>query len=393
MFSLLIAIIYLAFISLGLPDSLLGSAWPVMRLELGASLSMGGIITMIISGGTILSSLASERITHKLGAGLTTAISVAMTAVALFGFSISDAFWQLCLWAIPYGLGAGAVDAALNNYVALHLAARHMSWLHCCWGLGASISPYIMQYCLTSDSRTWSDGYRIVSCIQIVLTLCIFLSLPLWKQKKNTTTTDETPAVKEPLGLKRALQIPGVPFMLCAFFGYCAMEATAMNWASSYLVEYHGLASEVAAGYGSLVYLGLTFGRFLNGFIADKVGDKRLIRLGSIILLCGIALIAIPTGTWITAVIGLAITGFGCAPIYPCIIHSTPSNFGAENSQAIVGIQMASAYVGSTFCPPLFGFLAQHIAMGLYPIYLAIFGILMFVMSERLNRHLQTRKS
>lgn len=385
MFSLLIAIIYLAFISLGLPDSLLGSAWPVMRLELGASLSMGGIITMIISGGTILSSLASERITHKLGAGLTTAISVAMTAVALFGFSISDAFWQLCLWAIPYGLGAGAVDAALNNYVALHLAARHMSWLHCCWGLGASISPYIMQYCLTSDTRTWSDGYRIVSCIQIVLTLCIFLSLPLWKQKKNTASTDETPAVTEPLGLKRALQIPGVPFMLCAFFGYCAMEATAMNWASSYLVEYHGLASEVAAGYGSLVYLGLTFGRFLNGFIADKVGDKRLIRLGSIILLCGIALIAIPTGTWITAVIGLAITGFGCAPIYPCIIHSTPTNFGAENSQAIVGIQMASAYVGSTFCPPLFGFLAQHVAMGLYPIYLAIFGILMFAMSERLN--------
>lgn len=386
MFSLLIAIIYLAFISLGLPDSLLGSAWPVMRMELGASLSMGGIITMIISGGTILSSLASERITHKLGAGLTTAISVVMTAVAMFGFSISGAFWQICLWAIPYGLGAGAVDAALNNYVALHLAARHMSWLHCCWGLGASISPYIMQYCLTSDSLTWSNGYRIVSCIQIVLTLCIFLSLPLWKQKKDPTDAGDTSTTTEPLGLKRALQIPGVPFMLCAFFGYCAMEATAMNWASSYLVEYHGLASEVAAGYGSLVYLGLTFGRFLNGFIADKVGDKRLIRIGSIILLGGIALIAIPTGTWVTAVIGLAVTGFGCAPIYPCIIHSTPSNFGAENSQAIVGIQMASAYVGSTFCPPLFGFLGQHIAMGLYPIYLAIFGILMFAMSERLNR-------
>lgn len=392
MFSLLIAIIYLSFISLGLPDSLLGSAWPVMRMELGASLSMGGIITMLISGCTILSSLSSDRVTHKLGAGLTTAISVAMTAGALFGFSVSDAFWQLCLWAIPYGLGAGAVDAALNNYVALHLAARHMSWLHCCWGLGASISPYIMQYCLTSDTRTWSDGYRIVSCIQIVLTICIFLSLPLWKQKPGSDIKETAAVHTEPLGVKKALRIPGVPYLLCAFFGYCAMEATAMNWAASYLVEYHSLASEIAAGYGSLVYLGLTVGRFLNGFIADRLGDKRLIRLGSVILLGGIVLIAIPTGTWITAVIGMAIVGFGCAPIYPCIIHSTPSNFGAENSQSIVGIQMASAYVGSTLCPPLFGFLAQHITMGLYPLYLAIFGILMFTMSERLNRLLQAKK-
>jgi len=390
MFSLLIAIIYLAFISLGLPDSLLGSAWPVMRLELGAPLSMAGLVTMIICGGTIVSSLASERITRKLGAGLTTAISVALTAAALFGFSTSTALWQLCVWAVPYGLGAGAVDAALNNYVALHMAARHMSWLHCFWGVGASISPYIMQYCLTAENLNWQDGYRTVSFLQIALTICIFLSLPLWKRSGSDTGNSAVEAAP-PVGLRKALQIPGVPFILASFFGYCAMEATSMYWACSYLVEYHGLEAENAAGLGSLVYLGLTFGRFLNGFIADRAGDKLLIRVGSIVLLSGIVLIAIPTGTWITAVIGLAIVGIGCAPIYPSIIHSTPANFGEQNSQAIVGIQMASAYVGSTFIPPLFGLLAEHIHMDLYPFYLAVFALLMFWMSERLNRMMKNK--
>ncbi|MBR4959394.1 MAG: MFS transporter [Clostridia bacterium] len=390
MISLLIAIIYLAFISLGLPDSLLGSAWPVMRLELGADLSLAGIVTMIISGGTILSSLASERITHKMGAGLTTAVSVALTAAALFGFSTASAFWHLCLWAIPYGLGAGAVDAALNNYVALHFAARHMSWLHCFWGVGASVSPYIMQYCLTADHLGWQDGYLTVSLLQVVLTVCIFLSLPLWKKSVSGGDSEKSAA---PVGLKAALAIPGVPCVLLSFFGYCAMEATSMYWACSYLVEYHGLEAERAAGLGSLVYLGLTFGRFLCGFIADPVGDKRLIRIGSAGIFAGIVLIALPTGTWVTAVLGLAVLGIGCAPIYPSIIHSTPANFGAENSQAIVGIQMASAYTGSTLIPPVFGFLAQYIHIGLYPWYLALFAVLMFWMSEKLNRMMAEKQN
>ncbi len=388
MFSLLIAIIYLAFISLGLPDSLLGSAWPVMRAELDASLSMAGLVTMIICGGTIVSSLASERITCRFDAGITTAFSVALTAAALFGFSASDRFWQLCLWAVPYGLGAGAVDAALNNYVALHFAARHMSWLHCFWGVGASISPYIMQYCLTAEHLGWQDGYRTVSFLQMGLTVCIFLSLPFWKKSASGETAAETNA---PVGLKKALAIPGVPFILTAFFGYCAMEATSMYWACSYLVEFHGMEAELAAGYGSLVYLGLTFGRFVIGFVADRAGDKFLIRAGSLTLLAGIVLIALPTGTWITAVIGMAIVGIGCAPIYPSIIHSTPANFGEKNSQAIVGIQMASAYVGSTFIPPIFGFLAQHVHIGLYPFYLAVFALLMLWMSERLNRMMHSK--
>jgi len=224
-----------------------------------------------------------------------------------------------------------------------------------------------------------------VSFLQIGLTVCIFLSLPLWKRPGSDggNGSVETAA---PVGLRKALQIPGVPYVLASFFGYCAMEATSMYWACSYLVEYHGLPAETAAGLGSLVYLGLTFGRFINGFIADRAGDTLLIRTGSIVLLAGIVLIAIPTGTWVTAVIGLAIVGIGCAPIYPSIIHSTPANFGEQNSQAIVGIQMASAYVGSTFIPPLFGILAEHVHMGLYPFYLAVFALLMFRMSERLNR-------
>jgi len=387
MCSLLIVIIYIAFISLGLPDSLLGAAWPVMRLELGASLSLAGLVTMVISGGTILSSLASERITHRFGAGLTTAFSVGMTALALFGFSTATAYCQLFIWAIPYGLGAGAVDAALNNYVALHFAARHMSWLHCFWGVGASVSPYIMQYCLLSEHLGWQNGYLTISLLQVVLTICIFVSLPLWKKSKsgNSDTTAEGP-----VGLKKALMIPGVPFILTAFFGYCAMEATAMYWASSYFVEFHGLDAETAAGYGSLIYLGLTAGRLFCGFIADRISDRNLIRFGSFILFAGIILVMLPTG-WLTAAIGLTIVGLGCAPIYPCIIHSTPANFGEKNSQAIVGIQMASAYVGSTCIPPVFGFLAEYVHMGIYPFYLALFSALMFWMSERLNRMMDAK--
>ncbi|MBR5445446.1 MAG: MFS transporter [Clostridia bacterium] len=390
MISLLIAIIYLAFISLGLPDSLIGAAWPVMRLELGADLSLAGIVTTIISAGTIFSSLASERITRRLGAGLTTAVSVALTATALFGFSTASAYWHLCVWAVPYGLGAGAVDAALNNYVALHFAARHMNWLHCFWGVGASVSPYIMQYCLASEHLGWQDGYLTVSLLQAVLTVCIFLSLPLWK-RSGSAGTSETAAA--PVGLKKALAIPGVPLVLLSFFGYCAMEATSMYWACSYLVEYHGMEADRAAGLGSLVYLGLTAGRFLCGFIADRVGDKRLIRIGSVVIFAGLLLIALPAGSWTAAVAGMAILGIGCAPIYPSIIHSTPANFGAENSQAIVGIQMASAYTGSTLIPPIFGFLAQYVDMGLYPWYLALFAALMFWMSERLNRMMKTKEN
>lgn len=382
MYSLLLIIIYIAFISLGLPDSLLGSAWPVMYKELNVPLSYAGIISMIIAGGTIISSLMSDRLTRKFGAGLVTAISVMMTAVALFGFSISGSLIALCIWAVPYGLGAGAVDAALNNYVALHYASRHMSWLHCFWGVGAAVSPYVMSYCLINGFG-WTTGYRSIAVVQIVLTAALFLSLPLWKRKSAASDHNEMPAVA--LGLWQTLKIRGVKLVLITFFGYCALETTTGLWASSYLVQHRGIDAEIAARFASLFYLGITFGRFLCGFIAEKVGDRRLIRFGITTIIIGIFMVGLPVEIDGIALLGLVVIGLGCAPVYPSIIHSTPSNFGKENSQAIIGIQMASAYTGSTFMPPLFGLIAGYINMGAYPFYLLFFAALMLIMSERLS--------
>lgn len=383
MFSLLLAIIYISFISLGLPDSLLGSAWPIMYRELSAPISYAGIISMIISGGTIISSLFSDKLTRKLGTGLITATSVFLTAAALFGFSVSNSFIMLCIFAVPYGLGAGAVDAALNNYVSLHYSSRHMSWLHCFWGVGASISPYIMGYAI-GTGYGWKTGYSIVSVIQIVLTIFLFLSLPLWKKK--TSVSPDSDDYEVPLSLMDALKIKGVVPVLITFFSYCAFESTCGLWASSYLVEHRGIDSQTAANFASLFYLGITLGRFLNGFIVDKLGDKTMIRIGGATMLTGILFIALPLNTSMTVLIGLMIAGLGAAPVYPSIIHSTPSNFGKQNSHAIIGIQMACAYVGSTFMPPVFGFIAENITIAIYPLYLVIFVILMLVMSETLNK-------
>jgi len=384
MYSLLLAIIYLAFISLGLPDSLLGSAWPVMQGELNVPVSYAGILSMIIAGGTIISSLNSDRLTRKFGAGLVTAISVMMTAVALFGFSISPSFWMLCLFGIPYGLGAGSVDAALNNYVALHYSSRHMSWLHCFWGVGVSISPYIMSSCL-SNGAGWNAGYRTVSILQIVLTAILFFSLPIWK-KREVIVDENGEEVAKALTLPQVLKISGVKYVLLAFFGYCALESTAGLWASSYLVMNKGIDVETAARYASLYYLGITFGRFVSGFVADKFGDKNMIRIGLAFVVLGIIAVWLPVSIDIIGLAGLVVIGFGCAPIYPSVIHATPANFGAENSQAIVGIQMASAYCGPTFMPPIFGLIAEHVNVALYPVYLLIFAVMMVVMTEGLNR-------
>ncbi len=390
MYTLLLAIIYAAFISLGLPDSLLGSAWPVMYGELGVPVSYAGLVTMIISIGTIVSSLLSDKLTRKLGAGVVTAASVLMTAAALFGFSVSNAFWMLCLWAVPYGLGAGAVDAALNNYVALHYSSRHMSWLHCFWGVGATISPYIMSYSLTGGYG-WNHGYRLVSIIQIVLSLILFVSLPLWK-KRGGNGADGGKEGRE-LGLVQVFRIKGVPYVLAAFFGYCALEQTAMLWASSYLAQHRGIEPSVAARFASMFCIGITAGRFLCGFVADRLGDKRMIRLGTAVILAGILLVLIPVQADGLALAGLILIGLGCAPIYPSIIHATPFHFGEENSQAIIGIQMACGYTGNTLMPPLFGALASVVGMGLFPIYLLLLTCLMLAASERLNRMMKQRSA
>lgn len=382
MYSLLLIIIYLAFISLGLPDSLLGSAWPVMQGQLAVPVSYAGLVTMIISFGTIISSLLSDRLTRKFGAGLVTACSVLLTALALFGFSLSSAFWQLCLWAIPYGLGAGAVDASLNLHVALYYPSRHMSWLHCCWGVGAAISPYIMGHYLTAQS--WQGGYRAVGLLQLVLTVILFMSLPLWKAGR--TQSQATTTISKKLSFGEVFRLKGIKYVLLTFLAYCAVEQTTGLWASTYLVQVRQVDPETAARFASLFFLGITFGRFLSGFFADRLGDRQLIRLGTGVLLVGIVCVLLPLQTDLLALGGLLIIGFGGVPIFPAIIHATPDNFGAENSQSVIGVQMAAAYVGTTFLPPLFGVVVEYVSIKLYPVYLLFFGLLILVASEQLKR-------
>ena len=383
---LLIAIIYLAFISLGLPDAVFGGSWPTMYKEFGVPVSFAGIVTVIISLGTIVSSLQSDRMTYKFGTGKVTAMSVAMTAVALFGFSISHSFIELCLWAIPYGLGAGGVDASLNNYVAVHYSSRIMSWLHCMWGLGAMTGPYILGFVLTGGG-IWNDGYRTIAILQFVLTAILIVSLPLWKNRKTIVDEhgEEVPA--QALSLKEIFSITGAKEIMIAFFCYCALEQTAGLWASSYMVLHKGVAEEVAASYASMFYIGITVGRFVSGFITAKLNDKQMIRLGMSILSIGVIVLFLPLSEYI-ALAGFILIGIGCAPIYPCIIHSTPDIFGADKSQAIVGVQMASAYVGSLLMPSVFGILANHITVALLPMYLCVILMLMVVMYERLVKNI-----
>ncbi len=382
MIQLLLPIIYLAFISLGLPDSLLGSAWPSMYPLLGVPVSHAGILSMIISFGTIVSSLNSDRFTRALGAGKVTAISVGMTAAALFGFSVSTQFWMLCLWAVPYGLGAGSVDAALNNYVALHYESRHMSWLHCMWGIGTMVSPMVMGRVLAGGGP-WTAGYRYIALFQIALTAVLFLSLPLWQKRTGEAAEDGT--APQALSLGQVFRLPGAKEVMLCFFCYCALETTAGLWASSYLTLTRGVAADTAASFASLFYIGITAGRAACGFLTLKLSDTQMIRLGQGVLAVGVAALLVP-GPQLLALAGLVLVGVGCAPIYPSIIHATPDHFGADRSQAVIGIQMASAYVGNLVMPPLFGLLANNITPALFPFYLLALLVLMVVMHEQLVR-------
>mgnify|MGYP004574843915 FL=1 len=377
----LLAIIYLSFISLGLPDALLGAAWPNMYPQFQVPVSYAGIISMIIALGTIISSLQSDRLTRKFGTGKVTAVSVGITALALWGFSISHSFILLCFWAIPYGFGAGSVDASLNNYVALHYSSKHMSWLHCMWGIGATLGPYIMGAVLTGGA-TWNTGYRIISVLQIALTAVLIFSLPKWKGQN--TSSGETVHGKA-LSLKEILAIPGAKAVMICFFCYCAIELTTMLWASSYLHLSKGVDAKTAASFAGMFCIGITIGRGINGFIAMKLKDCQMIRMGQAIILVGIIVMILPFGKTIS-LIGFSLIGLGCAPVYPCIIHSTPEHFGAERSQAIIGVQMASAYVGTCLMPPLFGLIANHISIKLLPVYLLVLLALMVYMHELLER-------
>ena len=381
MASILIAIIYLAFVSMGLPDALLGSAWPSIYEGLGVPVSWAGLVTIIMAGGTVVSSLLSDRLLRRFGTGLVTAVSTLMTAVALFGFSISTAFIHLCLWAVPYGLGAGSIDAALNNYVALKYKSRHMSWIHFFWGVGATAGPVIMGGIL-SGGAAWTSGYRAVGLLQTAMTLVLFLTLPMWK--KNDLPQPGKGGHDGRLTRGQVLRLPGAKALLTAFFCYSSVEATAGLWASSYMTLQRGVAPDVAARWASIFYLGITLGRFAIGFITDRVGDRNMIRIGQGCIIVGVlTLLLAPDNT--VAFLGLILAGLGCAPVYPCLLHETPANFGAENSQTMMGFQMACAYTGSTLMPPLFGLIAGHVSIGLYPVYLLLFAMTMLLTAERMN--------
>ena len=402
MLTLLLVIIYIAFISLGLPDSVLGAAWPSMFEVLGVPVGYAGIITMIIAGSTIISSLASNFLNKKLGTGRVMVISVAITATALFGFSVSSKFWHLCLIGIPYGLGAGSVDASLNNYVALHYKPRHMSWLHCFWGVGTMIGPIVMSRFIAGGG-VWTQGYRAISIFQVILTGILLLSLPLWKKVekleargiRNEHECAKCPERHSPseekksnndVTLKSVVKIPGVLSAVLAFLCYCAIEATTGFWATTYMVFARGIDINLATSWAMLFFIGITVGRFLNGFISERFGDKNMIRVGAGIIFVALVLMTLPiSNKWIVLSV-FVLAGLGCAPIYPCMIHATPIRFGKENSQALIGLQMACAYSGSTFCPPIFGIIVQKLSIKLLPFYGLLFVIMLFVFTENLNK-------
>lgn len=380
----LLAIIYLGFICLGLPDSLFGTAWPVLQLQFEIPVSYAGFITATTCSCTIISSLLTEKITRKIGTGLLTAISVGMTAFALLGFAFSTEFWMLIIFSIPMGLGAGGVDAALNNYMAIRYSSKHLSWLHCFWGVGAIISPYIMSYWLRNNSQ-WNKGYLTVGIMQSILTLVLFLALPLWK-KENIKTVSSQNTQKGNITYKQIFHFNGIFETLLGFFAYCSIEGIAFSWTSSYFVSGRNINADFAAKCAALFYIGMSVSRFVTGFFSNKAGDKNMIRLGCFISLSGVIIMLLPFTSVIPAIIGILILGFGCGPIYPAIMHSTPAIFGEENSQSVVGLEMAFAYAGSTVMPPIFGIVARHFGLGLYPVFLCVFVLTTIVLTEKLNK-------
>ncbi|HEX2926270.1 MAG TPA: MFS transporter [Ruminiclostridium sp.] len=389
MITLLLLIIYMSFISLGLPDSLLGSAWPAIRADLALPVSYAGILSFIITGGTIISSFLSEKVIRRFGTGAVTAVSVTMTAVALIGFSISSGFVWLCLLAVPLGLGAGSVDAALNNFVAIHYKASHMSWLHCFWGVGATAGPVIMAFFLTGEGG-WRMGYRTIGIIQVCLIIILFISLPLWKKAGSEANSVEQRLQSK--SLVDILRISGAKPALATFFCYCAFEAAAGLWGSSYLVINRGIAPNTAAKWISLFYFGITLGRFLSGFVTMKLSNRSLVRIGETIIAVGLICILLPMDD-ILLTSGFILIGVGCAPIFPCMLHETPNRFGKDLSQAFMGIQMAFAYIGSTLMPPLFGLIAQNLSFAAYPFFLMAILAIMAISNEKTNTLTLKRKS
>ena len=387
MVHLLLAVIYLSFISLGLPDALLGSAWPTIYGELGVPVSYMGIISMIISAGTVVSSLCSDRLTRRLGAGGVTALSVGVTAAALFGFSVSRSFLALCLWAVPYGLGAGSVDAALNNYVALHYKAAHTSFISCFYGVGVTLSPYLMSLTL-SGAGGWRGGYRLMAGVQGVIVLLTAASLPLWK--RNAADPASGQAGPAAVSLREQVRDPAIRLVWLVFMGSCAIEYTCNNWGGTFLTEGKGMTPDEAARMITLYYIGMTAGRFLSGLAAGRVRSWRLIGIGQGVVAAAVLLLLLPLPVP-AAAIGLFLVGLGNGPVFPNLIYLTPRNFGRDRSQAVMGTQMAAANTGILLLPPVFGLLAQTAGAWLFPHFLLALALLMCLPTLFLVRRLRAR--
>lgn len=384
MASCLIAVIYLAFISLGLPDSLLGSAWPTMQNIFGVPSSYAGYVSMTISAMTIFSALLSPKLIKKFPTIWIVIGSILLTVIGLVGFSFSTSYYMLFLFAVPYGLGAGSVDASLNHYVANRYSSSVMNFLHCFYGIGAVISPNIMAAAL--KYAHWNDGYRWTACLQVGILIVCILSIPLWKRNADS----EEKEADESAGIAETIKVPGVVLTLIAFFSYCAGEATCFLWTSSYFAGTRpDMSSELVASFGSLIFGGLMIGRLISGFISNRLGDRLLIRIGIAVEFIGIALIALPLDGYIVAAMGFLIAGTGMGPIYPAIQHMAPDNFGKKYSAAAIGLQMASAYVGSTLMPTVFGKIQQAIGIGIMPLYLTVFAVLNISLLELAYRRLR----
>lgn len=385
--SMLLAVIYLIFISLGLPDSLLGSGWPSMQVDFGVPSSFAGYVSMTISCMTVISALFSPRLIRKVHTKWIVIVSIGLTVLGLMGFSISTQYRILFLFAIPYGLGAGSIDAAVNHYVANHYPSSVMNFLHCFYGLGAVISPYIMSLAL--KAARWNQGYRWTAYIQLGILIVVVLSLPLWK-KNEGADEDE---VQESAGIKETLKLPGVVLTLIAFFSYCSGEATSFLWTPSFFAGTRpGLSAETIASFGSLVFGGLMLGRLISGFISNRLGDRRLIRIGILVEMAGIALVILPVQGYLAAALGFVVIGTGMGPVYPAIQHMAPSNFGKRYSASVIGLQMASAYVGSTLMPTVFGHIQERLGIGIMPEFLLIFAVLNLTLLETAYRQISARR-
>ena len=384
--TMLLVIIYLSFISLGLPDSLLGSAWPTMVSELNAPLWGAGLLQMTTSLCTIISSLNSARLIRRFGTGRLTAFSCLLTATALLGMSLVPNYAFLLLLSIPLGLGAGAVDAAINNYVALHCEPKHMNWLHCFWGVGTIISPMVMSAVLAAGMR-WTAGYRGVSAMQLALSIVLFSTLKLW-QDASAQGGERSAKV---LTVRQVLSLPGAKQGLLNFTCYCAVESTFMLWSATYLVMVRGMDAARAASMGGLFFIGITAGRGVSGFIAMKLKPRQMVRLGQMLMAAAGVLLLVP-GTAVTLA-GILLMGLGCAPVYPNIVQDTPRNYGAENSQAVIGVQMAFAYIGSLFMPTIFGWIASALGYGILPVFALVLTAVMMALFGSQQRIVDARET